>query len=136
MRVAWQFTAWNAFTKKARPVLSAIVRMATEEGHGLSWSTDRFANQGCARFLPTQSYRCLRDGFGFLHPLAVNYQATITWSLLDKSFPETCLQDRLRLKGEKLCSCSSSKAAIPPELIANLVHRAGSFPVPTAAGAF
>jgi hypothetical protein len=28
-------TAWNAFTKKARAV-----------GHGLSWSTDRFAIQG------------------------------------------------------------------------------------------
>ena len=109
MMVAWQFTAWDAFTKKARPV-----------GHGLSWSTDRFANQGCARFLPTQSYRSLRDGFGFLHPLAVNCQASVTWSLLDKSFPETCLQNRLRIKGEKSCLCSSSKAAIPPgELIAN-----------------
>ena len=29
MKVAWQFTAWNAFTKRTRPV-----------GHGLSWSTD------------------------------------------------------------------------------------------------
>ena len=35
MKVAWQFTAWNAFTKKGRPV-----------GHGLTWSTERFANQG------------------------------------------------------------------------------------------
>jgi len=35
MKVARQFTAWNALTKKARPV-----------GHGLSWSTDRFAVQG------------------------------------------------------------------------------------------
>jgi len=42
MMVAWQFTARNAFTKKGRPV-----------GHGLSWSTDRFAIQGWATFLPT-----------------------------------------------------------------------------------
>ena len=42
MKIAWQFTAWNAFTKKTRPV-----------GHGLSWSTDRFAIQGWATFLPT-----------------------------------------------------------------------------------
>src|ERR1700751_5414371 len=34
MKVARQFTAWNAFTKKARTV-----------GHGLSWSTDGFAIQ-------------------------------------------------------------------------------------------
>jgi len=32
---SWQFTALNAFTKKTRPV-----------GHGLSWSTDRFAIEG------------------------------------------------------------------------------------------
>jgi hypothetical protein len=43
MKVAWQFTSWNAFTKKTRPVLSAIARMATEEGHALSWSAGRFA---------------------------------------------------------------------------------------------
>jgi hypothetical protein len=46
MKVAWQFTAWNWVYKKTRPVLSAIARMATEEGHGLSWSTDRFTIQG------------------------------------------------------------------------------------------
>src|ERR1700747_703158 len=34
MKVARQFTAWNAFTKKGRTV-----------GHGLSWSTDGFAIQ-------------------------------------------------------------------------------------------
>ena len=84
MKVARQLTSWNAFTKKTRSVLSAIARMATEEGHGLSWSIDRFAIQGRATFLPTQSYRSLRDGFDFSHPLAVNCQATITWSLRDK----------------------------------------------------
>ena len=73
MKVAWQFTARNAFTKKTRPV-----------GHGLTRSTDRFIDQGLRKVRPAQSYRSLRDGFGFLHPLAVNYQATISWSLRDK----------------------------------------------------
>jgi hypothetical protein len=35
MKAARQFTVWNSFTKKTRPV-----------GQGLSWSTSRFTIQG------------------------------------------------------------------------------------------
>jgi hypothetical protein len=35
MIVARQFIVWNRSNRKIRPVLSAIARMATEEGHGM-----------------------------------------------------------------------------------------------------
>jgi hypothetical protein len=74
MKVAWQFAARNLFTK-SRPV-----------GHGLSWSSDRFAIQvedGSFRPNHTVPY-----GTGSVSciPLAVNCQATITCSLRDKKF--------------------------------------------------
>src|ERR1700751_908210 len=73
MKVAWQFATWNAFTKKTRP------------GKARSESVYSQVHQSRLRmFIPTQSYRSLRDGFGFLRPLAVNCQATITWALRDK----------------------------------------------------
>jgi hypothetical protein len=60
-------------SKKTRPV-----------GHGLSWSTGTFTIQGGGMFLPTQSYRSLRDGFRFLAIPGSKLLATITWSLRDK----------------------------------------------------
>jgi hypothetical protein len=73
MKVARQFTAWNAFTKKARTV-----------GHGLSWSTDGFAIQvenvpshpiipfptGRVRFLPSPGSKL--PGYDHLVPSGQN----------------------------------------------------------------
>jgi hypothetical protein len=48
MKVAWQFTAWNAFSKSS---VSAAADM--------SWSTSVFTTRAHRTLLPTQSYRFL-----------------------------------------------------------------------------
>jgi len=52
MKVARQFTAWDAFRKRSRPV-----------GNGVMVSTRAVTAKGSKTFPPTQSYRTLRDGY-------------------------------------------------------------------------
>src|SRR6201987_6376510 len=99
MKVAWQFTAWNAFTKKTRPV-----------GHGLSWSTDRFAIQVEERSFPpnhtvpygTDSVSCI--------PWQSTARLRSLGSFGTKRLPETCPQDRPHIKsGGALISRTSTR---------------------------
>ena len=64
--------------KMIRPVLSAIARMATEEGYGMSWYTGIFTPKITERsFRPIISFPNGTVRF-FLHPQAVDCQATIS----------------------------------------------------------